>query len=43
MLKPFCRSPGIASLGIGFAMLVVSCGKDALPPIGPTPAQLTPY
>jgi Tol biopolymer transport system component len=35
MSKPFRQSPGIASLGIGFALLVVSCGKDALP-TGPT-------
>lgn len=41
MPKPFRRSAGISSVWIGFALLVGSCGRDALP-IGPTPAPPAP-
>ena len=39
MPRSMCQRVRIASLGIVFALVLVSCGKDRIPPTGPTVEQ----
>ena len=41
MPSPVRQSPVLASLGIVFALFLLSCGRESVPPVGPSPPPST--